>query len=53
MITSKISVIIVMKSIKNYSRQPSFDIGLEAVQETKEKPVETPVKENGKLETRR
>ncbi|XP_013146455.1 PREDICTED: calcium/calmodulin-dependent protein kinase kinase 2 isoform X2 [Papilio polytes] len=35
------------------SRQPSFDIGLEAVQETKEKPVETPVKENGKFETRR
>ncbi|XP_068623617.1 calcium/calmodulin-dependent protein kinase kinase 2 [Battus philenor] len=35
------------------SRQASFDIGLEAVQETKERPVETPIKENGKLEPRR
>ncbi|XP_013168004.1 PREDICTED: calcium/calmodulin-dependent protein kinase kinase 2 isoform X1 [Papilio xuthus] len=35
------------------NRQPSFDIGLEAVQESKEKPHETPVKENGKLDARR
>ncbi|CAH2052559.1 unnamed protein product, partial [Iphiclides podalirius] len=34
-------------------RQASFDIGLESVQETKERPAETPVKENGKVEPRR
>ncbi|CAK1590050.1 unnamed protein product [Parnassius mnemosyne] len=35
------------------SRQASFDIGLESVQETKERPTENPVKENEKIDPRR